>query len=92
MPFTDLHSHILPGFDDGAGNTREFLEMAKVAVQGGTVNMAATPHYDLESPGMQLKEVAAAGDYTFVADASRVPLLLSSASSGFCGGIAHATD
>ncbi len=60
MPFTDLHSHILPGFDDGAGDAREFLEMAKVAVQGGTVKMAATPHYDLEKPGMQLEEVAVA--------------------------------
>jgi protein-tyrosine phosphatase len=53
LPFTDLHSHILPGFDDGASDGTEFLEMAREAVRGGTARMAATPHYDLENPGLQ---------------------------------------
>lgn len=57
MPYTDLHSHILPGFDDGAGDEKEFLAMAEVAVRGGTSLMAATPHYDLESPEVEPGEV-----------------------------------
>ncbi|MDD3719117.1 MAG: phosphotransferase [Actinomycetota bacterium] len=60
MPITDLHSHILPGFDDGASNDDEFLAMARAAVRGDTVRMAATPHYDLEKPALELDAVEAA--------------------------------
>ncbi|MBN2027723.1 MAG: hypothetical protein JW854_13280 [Actinobacteria bacterium] len=59
MPFTDLHSHILPGFDDGASDDTEFLDMARIAVRGGTARMAATPHYDLENPNLELPAVLA---------------------------------
>lgn len=48
MTFLDLHSHILPGIDDGAADEDEFLAMAQVALQGGTVTMVATPHWDLD--------------------------------------------
>lgn len=57
MPWTDLHSHILPGFDDGAADDWRFLEMAQVAVKGGTGRMVATPHYDIEKPGFETQEV-----------------------------------
>ncbi len=57
MPFTDIHSHILPGFDDGASDDGEFLYMARVAVRGGTLRMAATPHYDHESPAFEPRRV-----------------------------------
>lgn len=60
MPFTDLHSHILPGFDDGASDDAEFLDMARIAVRGGTSRMVATPHYDTESPNLDLQAVLAA--------------------------------
>jgi protein-tyrosine phosphatase len=60
LPFTDLHSHILPGFDDGACDDGEFLDMARAAVRGGTVRMAATPHYDPENPGMEPEAVTEA--------------------------------
>lgn len=77
MPFTDLHSHILPGFDDGAGDTDEFLEMARVAVAGGTAHMAATPHYDLESPSMHVGTVqAAVNDHLELLRSRGIPLSL----------------
>lgn len=60
MPIIDLHSHILPGFDDGASDDAEFLAMARAAVRGDTVRMAATPHYDPENPGMEVDAVAVA--------------------------------
>lgn len=40
----DLHSHILPGLDDGARNLEEAMEMARLAVESGVTAMAATPH------------------------------------------------
>ena len=40
----DIHSHILPGIDDGAASLEESLIMADMAVQSGVKVMAATPH------------------------------------------------
>jgi len=44
MNLIDLHSHILPGLDDGAARLDEALEMARIAVADGIGIMAATPH------------------------------------------------
>jgi protein-tyrosine phosphatase len=41
----DIHSHILPGVDDGAKNIAESLEMARSAVNEGIHTIIATPHY-----------------------------------------------
>ena len=40
----DLHSHILPGVDDGARSLQESVEIAIAAAGDGTTVMAATPH------------------------------------------------
>ena len=40
----DIHSHILPGLDDGAGDLQEALEMARLAVADGIRVMVASPH------------------------------------------------
>ncbi|NMA45860.1 MAG: hypothetical protein GX945_04795 [Lentisphaerae bacterium] len=45
----DMHSHILPGLDDGAKDMAEALAMAELAVAGGVTIMVATPH-GLSSP------------------------------------------
>jgi protein-tyrosine phosphatase len=41
----DLHSHILPGVDDGAPDMATSLEMARLAVADGIEVMACTPHF-----------------------------------------------
>jgi protein-tyrosine phosphatase len=41
----DIHSHILPGVDDGARNLDEALAMARLAVADGTTHLFATPHH-----------------------------------------------
>lgn len=43
----DIHSHMLPGVDDGADCMTEALDMAKLAVYGGTKEMVITPHCNI---------------------------------------------
>jgi len=40
----DIHCHLLPGIDDGAGNLEQSLELARYAVADGVTHMVATPH------------------------------------------------
>lgn len=42
----DIHTHILPGVDDGAETLEETLEMVELARAHGTKILAATPHAD----------------------------------------------
>lgn len=48
----DLHSHILPGVDDGVGTLEESCEMARAAVADGVEVVAATPHVRDDYPTM----------------------------------------
>ncbi len=43
----DLHTHILPGVDDGAPDLETALEMARFGQKNGLSAIAATPHFDL---------------------------------------------
>lgn len=40
----DLHCHILPGIDDGAGDVQDAVEMAEQAADDGIAAICATPH------------------------------------------------
>lgn len=51
----DLHTHILPGIDDGAKTLEIALEMARIAVADGTQVMACTPHI---YPGLYMNDSA----------------------------------
>ena len=42
----DIHTHILPGMDDGSGSLEESLAMAKESARQGVRLLAATPHVD----------------------------------------------
>jgi protein-tyrosine phosphatase len=42
--FIDIHTHILPGLDDGAQTIDDSLQMAQVAFNDGTTILVATPH------------------------------------------------
>lgn len=88
--FIDLHSHILPGIDDGAQDLATSLEMARIAVADGTGTMACTPHiypglYENAGPGIlaararlqrQLDEAGIALRLSYGADVHLVPGLL----------------
>lgn len=58
----DIHSHILPAFDDGAVDLDTALQMAQIAVSDGVTHMACTPHiypglyeYDTQSIAAAIK-------------------------------------
>ncbi|HIE12527.1 MAG TPA: phosphotransferase [Desulfotomaculum sp.] len=44
MKLIDLHTHILPGFDDGPETAAESIEMARAYVEAGYAAVVATPH------------------------------------------------
>ncbi|MBQ3476161.1 hypothetical protein IJH26_01460, partial [Candidatus Saccharibacteria bacterium] len=41
----DIHTHILPGVDDGARNFDESVEIIKWLSRQGVTNIIATPHF-----------------------------------------------
>lgn len=44
MRLIDIHSHILPGIDDGARTLAESVAMLRMAAAAGTTDIVATPH------------------------------------------------
>jgi protein-tyrosine phosphatase len=46
----DLHSHILPGLDDGAGKLEESRALANLAAAEGVTAIAGTPHVRTDYP------------------------------------------
>ncbi|MGE3266826.1 tyrosine-protein phosphatase [Methylocystis sp.] len=73
----DLHSHILPGIDDGAADLNIALEMARVAVANGVTVQACTPHifpgvYDNSGPQIRL----AVDEFQKCLDEHGIPLRL----------------
>ncbi len=58
----DIHTHILPGCDDGASSMEESLEMAAVAVQDGIRQVVATPHEEAWGKTIDIQRVVAAVD------------------------------
>ncbi|MGI9540103.1 MAG: CpsB/CapC family capsule biosynthesis tyrosine phosphatase [Miltoncostaeaceae bacterium] len=56
----DLHTHILPGLDDGASTLDESLDLARTLAERGVTTVAGTPHVDHEH-GVDVDGAAAAG-------------------------------
>jgi protein-tyrosine phosphatase len=73
----DLHSHILPGIDDGAKTLDVSLAMARLAVADGIHTMACTPHI---YPGMYMNDgpgiLGAIASLQAALDAHAIPLKL----------------
>lgn len=44
----DIHSHVLPGLDDGSRDIYETIEMLTVAAESGVTHMIATPHCNIQ--------------------------------------------
>ena len=52
----DIHSHILPGIDNGSKDWEETVEMLKVAYSEDIHIIIATPHYGLYNPSFNIRE------------------------------------
>src|SRR6266850_917028 len=44
VPMVDIHSHILPGIDDGARSIEDSLALCRIAAEDGITTIVATPH------------------------------------------------
>jgi protein-tyrosine phosphatase len=54
----DLHSHLLPGIDDGAPDLAHAVDLARAAADQGTRVLAATPHLRADFPDVRAEELA----------------------------------
>ncbi len=55
----DVHTHILPGVDDGSPNMEESVRMLQLAAEQGITAVIATPHASRRSGAEKLKPLAA---------------------------------
>ena len=67
----DLHTHILPGIDDGARDRDDALAMLRLATEDGITTIVATPHAH-HSQGVDVR--AAVSDLNDLASAASIPV------------------
>lgn len=54
----DIHSHLLPGIDDGPDDLDGALALARAAASSGVCTLAATPHLRADFPAVRADELA----------------------------------
>jgi protein-tyrosine phosphatase len=54
----DLHTHVLPGIDDGPDDLAGSVAVAEIAAHGGVRTLVATPHLRADHPGVRPGELA----------------------------------
>ncbi len=64
MAIFDIHSHILPGVDDGSKDIEMTKEMLGMAYEQGVRVMIATPHYSMRSREDKIERVRKAYEKT----------------------------
>ena len=72
----DLHTHILPGIDDGARTLDEALDMARTFVGEGVTAVAATPHVRDDYPTPAQVMLQAVTTLQRLLDEEGIPLVL----------------
>ncbi|MCB6992245.1 protein tyrosine phosphatase [bacterium 210820-DFI.6.37] len=58
--YMDIHTHIVPGVDDGAKNMEETMKMVELAYAEGIRVIMATPHYGEWNPNYNKEQAIAA--------------------------------
>ncbi len=56
--YVDIHSHVLPGIDDGPADLDGAIAMAQAAAAVGTRTLVATPHLRADFPDVRVDELA----------------------------------
>jgi protein-tyrosine phosphatase len=72
----DIHTHILPGVDDGARDLAESLAMARLAVADGLTHLIATPHHRDYTPLSRLEVAQRVAQLQAELDKANIPLTL----------------
>lgn len=72
----DIHTHILPGVDDGARDLVESLTMARMAAADGLTHLFATPHHRDYSPLSRLDVAHRVAQLQSELDKADIPLTL----------------
>lgn len=75
----DLHTHVLPGMDDGSGSVAESLEMLEAIAAQGISHVAATPHFYAGENGLEIfldRRAAAAAELRRYCRRAGLPKLL----------------
>ncbi len=70
----DLHTHVLPGIDDGPETVEDSLELARAAVAAGTQTLVATPHVSWTYPNDPATIAARVEELRARLDAEGIPL------------------
>jgi len=92
----DLHTHILPGMDDGSRSAEQSIAMLQMEAEQGVDTVVMTPHYDAdrESPA-EFAVRRAAAEYqlrTALANQRGMPALLSGAEVAYFEGLSRVAD
>ena len=89
----DLHSHILPGIDDGSTCVEESLEMLRQEKEQGVTHVVATPHFyaDLDTPDafFQRRDRAEEELRSALQDHPELPEVIVGAEVHYFRGISH---
>lgn len=55
--YYDIHTHILPGVDDGSKSMEESQDMLRQSYEQGVRHIVATPHYSMSGPNRPVEEL-----------------------------------
>jgi protein-tyrosine phosphatase len=72
----DLHSHVLPGLDDGCRDIDESLELARSLSAAGVRTLAATPHVRTDFPTTPEQMRSALADVRLALEQAEIELTL----------------
>lgn len=79
MSYIDIHSHILPGLDDGSRSMQQSLEMLRIAEKEGIDLIIATPH-NMPGKGQpslkRVRECAERLQYEASLEGIQIPILI----------------
>lgn len=53
LGLADIHTHILPDFDDGAASVEEAIQMLRLEAEQGITDVVLTPHFNLASESVK---------------------------------------
>ena len=77
MGYIDIHSHILPGVDDGSRSREQSLEMLKIASENGIDSVILTPHNKAEHRNVSVEGIhRRLIQLQELADANHIPITL----------------